>query len=84
MIGLLFASVSPILHPDLLIIGGGLTEISSAGKEWFIGVVRRVYAEVNAQHSFLTQPGNCEIVWSVSQDQGWRGAILMGIRAKQA
>jgi glucokinase len=84
MIGLLFASVAPILHPDLLIIGGGLTEISSAGKEWFIGVVRRVYAEVNAQHSFLTQPGNCEIVWSVSQDQGWRGAILMGIRAKQA
>ena len=84
MIGLLFASVAPILHPDLLIIGGGMTEMSTAGKEWFIDVVQRVYAEVNTQHSFDTEAGNCEIVWSASQDQGWRGAILMGIRAKQA
>lgn len=84
MIGLLFASLAPVLHPDLLIIGGGLTEMSASGREWFIGAVRQVYAEVNAQHSFVTEPGNCEIVWSVSQDQGWRGAILMGIRARQA
>lgn len=83
MIGVLFASIAPILHPDLFIIGGGLTEMSEKSKDWFIGVVRRVYGEVNAQKSFDLGPGKTEVVWSVSQDQGWRGAILMGMRAHQ-
>lgn len=81
MIGALFADVSPILHPNLMVIGGGMTEMSDAGRDWFIGIVRRVYGEINSQTSFDLRPGNCEIVWSVSRDQGWRGAILMSMRA---
>ncbi len=82
MIGALFASISPILHPNQYIIGGGLTEMSGGAKDWFIGVVRRVYGEVNSQRCFESQMGNCEIVWSVSEDQGWRGAILMAMRRR--
>lgn len=92
MIGVLFANIAPVLHPNLFIIGGGMTEISQAGRDWFIGIVRRVYSEVNAQSCFDIEPavaaaassntlGNCQIVWSVSKDQGWRGAILMAMRA---
>jgi len=90
MIGVLFANLAPVVHPDLFIIGGGMTEMSDAGREWFISVVRRVYSEVNAQACFKPEaskePGStgCEIVWSVSRDQGWRGAILMGMRARPA
>jgi glucokinase len=90
MIGVLFANLAPVVHPDLFIIGGGMTEMSDAGREWFISVVRRVYSEVNAQACFMPEaskePGSsgCEIVWSVSRDQGWRGAILMGMRARPA
>ena len=80
MIGLMFASIAPVLHPDHLIIGGGMTELSEEGRNWFIGIVRDVYAEANDQSSFDSDSGNCEIVWSVSKDQGWRGAILMGMR----
>ena len=83
MIGALFASLSPALHPDLFIIGGGMTEVSESGRDWFIGVVRDVYNEVNSQSCFASSEGNCEIVWSKSLDQGWRGAILMAIRAGQ-
>jgi predicted NBD/HSP70 family sugar kinase len=83
MIGVLFANLAPVLHPTLYIIGGGMTEMSDQGKEWFIDVTRRVYDEVNGQACFKSEPGNCEIVWSVSQDQGWRGSILMAIRARQ-
>jgi len=82
MIGALFASLAPALHPDLLIIGGGMTEISGDAQAWFLNVVKNSYAQTNAQRSFESKPGNCEIVWSVSTDQGWRGAILMGIRAE--
>jgi len=78
--GLLFASIAPVLHPDRFIIGGGLTEMSPKARDWFIDVARRAYGEANQQVSFDTEPGNCEIVWSVSRDQGWRGAILMAIR----
>ncbi|MCA9247516.1 MAG: ROK family protein [Planctomycetales bacterium] len=81
MIGALFASLAPVLHPNLFIIGGGMTEMSPAARDWFIEVVRRVYGEVNSQSCFASRTGNCEIVWSKSQDQGWRGAILMAIRS---
>ena len=81
MIGALFASLAPVLHPRLFVIGGGLTEMTDASKDWFVAIVRRVYEEVNAQSCFDSQPENCEITWSVSSDQGWRGAILMSIRA---
>ena len=81
MLGALFASVAPVLHPDLFIIGGGMTEISAAGRDWFLGVVRESYGRINSQSCFDSQPGNCEITWSVSRDQGWRGAILMEMRA---
>ena len=84
MIGALFASLAPVLHPNLLIIGGGLTEMSHEARDWFLTVVRRAYDETNAQCCFASEPGNCEIVWSESADQGWRGAILMGIRSHQA
>lgn len=90
MIGLLFANLSPALHPNLFVIGGGMTEVSQTCQDWFISVVRRVYSEVNGQSCFDIEAGkdgelgNCEIVWSVSKDQGWRGAILMGIRAEQS
>ena len=80
MIGTLFANIAPVLHPDLFIIGGGLTEMSDEAKDWFIGVVRRVYGEVNTQESFESSDRQCRIVWSVSTDQGWRGAILMAMR----
>jgi glucokinase len=80
MIGVLFANVAPVLHPDLFIIGGGLTEMSDDAKDWFIGVTRRVYAEVNGQACFGTSDDNCQIVWSVTDDQGWRGGILMSGR----
>jgi glucokinase len=83
VIGLLFASVAPILHPNLFVIGGGLTEMSSDSRDWFLGVVRRVFAEVNGQTSFDTAAGNCEIVWSVSADQGWRGGILIASHASR-
>ena len=81
MIGALFANLSPVLHPNLFIIGGGMTEVSPNLRDWFIGIVRRVYGEVNAQACFNQAAGNCEVVWSVSKDQGWRGAILMAMRA---
>lgn len=84
IIGALFASLSPVLHPDHFIIGGGLTEMSSESRDWFISIVQRVYGEVNAQSCFDSTEGNCEIIWSVSRDQGWRGAILMGMRAREA
>ncbi|MEQ8209027.1 MAG: ROK family protein [Lacipirellulaceae bacterium] len=83
MIGALFASLAPAFHPDLMVIGGGMTEISDQAKEWFLRVVHQSYDQTNAQRSFDRGEGNCEIVWSVSTDQGWRGAILMGIRAGQ-
>jgi len=90
MIGALFASIGPVLHPNLFVIGGGLTEMSDEARDWFLQVVRNVYDTTNAQRCFARRPhsekqaGNCEIVWSESADQGWRGAILMGMRAKQA
>ncbi|MDX1565954.1 MAG: ROK family protein, partial [Phycisphaeraceae bacterium] len=80
MIGTLFANVAPVLHPDLFIIGGGLTEMSDEARDWFIGIVRRVYGEVNSQKSFTSSDQQCRIAWSVSTDQGWRGAILMAMR----
>jgi predicted NBD/HSP70 family sugar kinase len=90
MIGALFANLAPVLHPDLFIIGGGLTELSAEARAWFIGIVRKVYGEVNGQACFngqapenLDSLGNCHIDWAVSQDQGWRGAILMAVRAEQ-
>mgnify|MGYP002624593715 FL=1 len=84
VIGCLFANLAPVLHPNLFIIGGGLTEMSASAKDWFIDIVRRVYGEVNSQACFDSSESDCEITWSVSQDQGWRGAILMAIRAEQA
>lgn len=87
MIGALFASIGPVLHPNLFIIGGGLTEMSSESCDWFLGVVQKAYDNINAQRCFASYPhsekraGNCEITWSESADQGWRGAILMGMRA---
>ncbi|TWU25822.1 ROK family protein [Bythopirellula polymerisocia] len=81
MLGALFASVAPVLHPNLFIIGGGMTEMSESARDWFLTVVRESYAQINQQSCFDSQPGNCEIDWSVSRDQGWRGAILMGMRA---
>lgn len=115
MIGALFASISPVLHPNLFIIGGGLTEMSDEARAWFLEVVQRAYDTTNAQRCFESRrssrigasrrvasrigtngegpcgkapsarpSGNCEIVWSESADQGWRGAILMGMRAKKA
>ena len=84
VIGALFAGIAPVLHPDLFIIGGGLTEMSAATRDWFISVVRRVYGEVNSQSCFDAAPGNCEVVWSLTRDQGWRGAILMDMRARQS
>ena len=83
MIGSLFASIAPVLHPDLLIIGGGLTEMSAAARDWFLDVVKTAYTGINAQRCFDSTAENCEIAWSVSTDQGWRGAILMGMRAAQ-
>lgn len=83
MFGAMFASVAAVLHPDMFIIGGGLTEISAEAKVWFIGTVKESYAAVNKQGCFDSTPGNCEIHWSVSRDQGWRGAILMAMRARQ-
>ncbi|QEG34923.1 ROK family protein [Bythopirellula goksoeyrii] len=83
MLGALFASVAPVLHPDSFIIGGGMTEMSEKARNWFISVVRESYGSVNQQSCFDSEPGNCEIDWSVSRDQGWRGAILMGMRAHQ-
>ncbi len=84
MIGALFASIGPVLHPNLFIIGGGLTEMSDEARAWFLGVVHEAYDTVNAQRCFARQSGNCEIVWSESADQGWRGAILMGMRSQQS
>jgi len=84
MIGVLFSNLAPVLHPDLFIIGGGLTEMSKESRDWFIAIVNRVYEEINTQKSFSSQVGNCQITWSVTQDQGWRGAILMSIRAQEA
>jgi glucokinase len=81
MFGALFATVAPVLHPDLFILGGGLTEMSVEAKEWFLRVVKESYAAINKQGCFDSQPGNCDIQWSVSRDQGWRGAILMAMRA---
>lgn len=81
MIGALFASVAPVVHPNLCVIGGGMTEVSEAMKDWFIAIVRRVFDEVNQQACFNRASNKNEIVWSVSQDQGWRGAILMAMRA---
>jgi glucokinase len=81
MIGALFASIGPVLHPNLFIIGGGLTEMSGEARGWFLQVVQRAYDTTNAQRCFASEAGNCEIVWSESADQGWRGAILMGMRA---
>jgi glucokinase len=83
MFGALFASVAAVLHPDMFIIGGGLTEMSNEAKDWFLGTVKETYAAVNKQGCFDSAPGNCEIHWSVSRDQGWRGAILMAMRAKR-
>ena len=82
MIGALFASIAPVLHPNLFVIGGGLTEMSTAARGWFLTVVQNAYDTTNAQRCFASQPGNCEITWSESADQGWRGAILMGMRAR--
>lgn len=82
MLGALFASVAPMLHPDLFIIGGGMTEMTGQARDWFLSVVRESYSQVNQQSCFDSQPGNCEIDWSVSRDQGWRGAILMGMRSR--
>ncbi len=83
MIGALFASIAPALHPNLFVIGGGLTEMSEEARDWFLQVVQRTYDETNAQRSYNSAPSNCEIAWSKSADQGWRGAILMGMRAKE-
>jgi glucokinase len=83
MFGSMFASVAAVLHPDMFIIGGGLTEMSHEAKDWFIGTVKQAYGVVNKQGCFDSAPGNCEIQWSVSRDQGWRGAILMAMRARQ-
>lgn len=83
MFGAMFASVATVLHPDLFIIGGGLTEMSEEAKQWFLTAVRESYTQVNQQGCFDSTPGNCDIQWSVSRDQGWRGAILMGIRAHE-
>lgn len=83
MIGALFASLAPAFHPNLFIIGGGMTEMSPAARDWFLDVVQQAYAETNGQKCFDSAPGNCEITWSASADQGWRGAILMGMRAHQ-
>jgi len=83
MIGALFASVAPVLHPNLFVIGGGLTEMSEEAKQWFLNTVIDSYAGVNRMNCFDSQPNNCEIDWSVSRDQGWRGAILMGMRAEK-
>jgi glucokinase len=83
MFGAMFASVAAVLHPDMFIIGGGLTEMSAEAKDWFIGTVREAYAAVNKQGCFDSAPGNCEIQWSESRDQGWRGAILMAMRARE-
>lgn len=80
MLGALFASVAPVLHPDLFIIGGGLTEMSDEAKDWFLSAVKKSYSDVNQQGCFDPQPENCDIQWSVSRDQGWRGAILMSMR----
>ncbi len=88
MIGALFASLAPALHPNLFVIGGGLTEMSAEARAWFLEVVQKTYDETNAQRSYNSAVssgetrGNCEIAWSQSTDQGWRGAILMGMRAK--
>jgi glucokinase len=82
MFGALFASVAAVLHPDIFIIGGGLTEMSEEAKAWFLGTVKQSYAAVNKQGCFDSSPSNCDIQWSVSRDQGWRGAILMAMRAK--
>lgn len=88
MIGALFASIAPVLHPNLFIIGGGLTEMSDESRDWFLAVVQQAYDNTNAQRCFASRPhsdrrpGNCEITWSESADQGWRGAILMGMRAR--
>ncbi|MEM8943926.1 MAG: ROK family protein [Planctomycetota bacterium] len=90
MIGALFASIAPVLHPNLFIIGGGLTEMSDEARSWFLDVVRTSYQGTNAQRCFDSRPatdqttGNCEVVWSEGADQGWRGAILMGMRARSA
>ena len=81
MFGALFAAVAAVLHPDLFIVGGGLTEMSPEAKDWFLQTVKKSYATVNKQGCFESQQGNCDIQWSVSQDQGWRGAILMAMRA---
>ena len=89
MIGALFASIAPVLHPNLFIIGGGLTEMSGESRDWFLGVVQNAYEQINAQRCFTSRQqsdrrtGNCEIAWSKSADQGWRGAILMGMRARK-
>ncbi|MDZ4658782.1 MAG: ROK family protein [Bythopirellula sp.] len=82
MFGAMFASVATVLHPDLFIIGGGLTEMSAEAKDWFLATVKESYATVNKQGCFDSASGNCDIQWSVSRDQGWRGAILMAMRAK--
>ena len=90
MIGALFANIAPVLHPNLFIIGGGLTEMSVESRQWFLEVVQKTYDDSNSQRSFISRQhserrsGNCEIAWSESADQGWRGAILMGMRAQQA
>lgn len=81
MFGALFANVATVLHPDLFIIGGGLTEMSEEAKNWFLDVVKKSYGEVNKQSCFESTAGNCDIQWSVSRDQGWRGAILMAMHA---
>ena len=82
MIGALFASLAPSFHPDLFIVGGGMAELSPSARDWFLQVIQRAYDETNAQKCLVSRPGNCEIVWSASADQGWRGAILMGMRAR--
>lgn|GEM_PF-2217474 len=83
MIGALFASIAPVLHPNWFVIGGGLTEMSGEARDWFLGVVQQAYDTTSAQRCFARAPDNCEIVWSESTDQGWRGAILMGMRAAE-
>ena len=88
MIGALFASIAPALHPNLFVIGGGLTEMSDDARQWFLQVVQKTYDDINGQRSYNSKPApgkttaNCVIAWSESTDQGWRGAILMGMRAK--
>jgi len=93
MIGALFANIAPALHPNLFVIGGGLTEMSTEARDWFLQAVQRSYDTTNALNCFDSTDSsgetveetdeNCEIVWSKSADQGWRGAILMGMRAKE-